>query len=158
MSFSISFAQIGLNIVRDSAIVSAFNSAAVLGTRVMKWNPQNYLPAILNPVIYNTVYWTSVKVQLILTPCQAPDPDSTGRIEMIDSLVWNMMKVASRIRLISALLASLAAFNLTTLIIPALFKTRVSFGASLCYTFSSMLYNIIGRDIISLARGKNSYL
>jgi hypothetical protein len=134
-----SFAEMGLAIARDSALMGAINAAANWGcNRLFKWTPQNYLPTLLSGVIFKTVEFTSSMAQRKWIVYSRKDQ------------VMNYITAedTQRVRKVSAGLGAVAA----TLLIPAiakLFKTTISYQAAFAFSLSSLA--------MSTARYYNTY-
>jgi len=134
-----SFAEMGLAIARDSALIGAFNAAANWGSsRIFKWTPQNALPTLLSGVVFKTVEFASSKGQRMWIIHSRKDKDEN----------FITAEDTQRVRKVSAGLGAVAA----TLLLPSiakLFKTTISYKAAFAFTLSSLA--------MSAARYYNTY-
>jgi cytochrome c biogenesis protein CcdA len=115
-----SASQMAKAIIANAALLGILHTAATWGTRVMRWNPQNYVSAILNAVIGKTVEVVTLKAQL----------NQTYR-NMIPPYSWKKK------RIISALLGTLAAAGLTPKI-AQLFGQKITYQASAVFSLSTL--------------------
>jgi len=111
--------QVTRAIIVNSAFLGLINAAATWGTRAMQWNPQNYVPAVLNAVIGKTVEFVTLKIQF-------------SRAHRL--LKRNNIR---KMRIISALLGTLAAAGLTPKI-AQLFGQKITYKASAAFSLSTL--------------------
>lgn len=116
-----STSQVAKVIIVNSAFLGLINAAATWGTRALQWNPQNYLPAVLNAVIGKTVEFVTLKIQVSRAHQKLRIPRNNRR----------------KIRIISALLGTLAAAGLTPKI-AQLFGQKITYKASAAFSLSTL--------------------